>query len=630
MPGSEAGNWVAAPSPVDPTRGERGSGAQVNAAGKFYALLTRGEKRRGLLLLAMAAMMGILETGGVASIMPFLAVLGDTSLVSSNPALAAVYELMGSPPLSTFLTQLGVTSFVVVLSSAAFRIVTNYFLNDYTEMMRHGLSERLLETYLRQPYEFFIQNNSSDLAKSILSEVDQITQNFVRPLIQLVSYGAVAICIVAFLLVLDFAVAVGVLVIIGGSYAAIFLAVKRVLGRVGRERVAANRERYSAASEALGGIKAIKLLGREHAYLSRFQGPSIRQSKTQAINTTVAQLPKFLIEAIGFGGVIALALVLLITEGDHPSSGLGQVLPMLGIYAFAGLRLLPAAQNIYSSAANMRFGFAALDEIYVDMRERQRLAEIQTETPERMRVSRSIRLERLFYRYPGAARDALIDVSLEVPVGYKVGLVGATGCGKTTLVDLLLGLLDPSGGQIAVDGVALTPSTLRAWQQALGYVPQDIFLADTTLVGNIALGVDPDAIDRDRAIRCAELADLAGFVTAEMPNGYETMVGERGVRLSGGQRQRIGIARALYREPQVLILDEATSALDNQTEQTVMDAIYRMGDSVTAVIIAHRLSTVRACDRIYLLEKGRICAQGTYDELLATSAEFRQLARLAS
>ncbi|MFL9839872.1 ATP-binding cassette domain-containing protein [Sphingomonas sp. ST-64] len=629
MPGSDAATPVA-PLPLVGAVGARHGGARIGAMEKFYQLLTRDEKRRGLLLLAMAAMMAILETVGVASIMPFLAVLGDTSLVASNPALAAVYDFMGRPDMGVFLTQLGIASFVVVLSSAGFRIVTNYFLNDYTEMMRHSLSERLLETYLRQPYEFFIQNNSSDLAKSILSEVDQITQNFIRPLIQLVSYGVVATCIVAFLLILDFAVAVIVLGVIGGSYVAIFLAVNRVLGRVGRERVAANRERYSAASEALGGIKAIKLLGRESAYLSRFQIPSIRQSKTQAINTTVAQLPKFLIEAIGFGGVIALALGLLITKGGSSSSGLGQVLPVLGIYAFAGLRLLPAAQNMYSSAANMRFGFAALNEIHFDMRERQRLAEIQTQAPERMRVSRSIRFDGISYRYPGAARDALAGITLEIPVGCKIGLVGTTGCGKTTLVDLLLGLLKPSEGDIRVDDVALNPDNLGAWQQALGYVQQDIFLADTTLVGNIALGVDPNSVDRDHAIRCAEIADLAGFVIAEMPWGYDTMVGERGVRLSGGQRQRIGIARALYRKPQVLILDEATSALDNQTEQTVMNAIYRMGDSVTAVIIAHRLSTVRACDQIYLLDKGSIRAHGTYDELIATSAEFRQLAQHVS
>jgi len=605
------------------------AGREPRAVAKFYDLLTPRERRRGLLLLGMAIIMAILETLGVASIMPFLAVLGDTTLIESNLWLAELYDQLGRPEMNSFLVQLGVASFIVVLFSAVLRVFTNYFLNDYTEMMRHSLSERLLETYLRQPYEFFIQKNSSDLAKSILSEVDQITQNFVRPLIQMVSYGVVAICIIIFLLVLDFAVAVSALVVIGGSYIAIFMAVRRVLGRVGRERVAANRERYSAASEALGGIKAIKLLGRESAYLGRFQTPSIHQSKTQAINTTIAQLPKFLIEAIGFGGVIALALILLITSAGESGSGLGQVLPVLGIYAFAGLRLLPAAQNIYSSIANMRFGVAALDEVYSDMQERKRLAEMPTAAPQRLPVTRRIRLEHIHYRYPGAARNALTDISLEIPVGAKIGLVGSTGCGKTTLVDLLLGLLHPSRGQILVDDVVVTHDNCRAWQQTLGYVQQDVFLADTSLVGNIALGEHSDAVDSNRAIRCATIADLDAFVTADLPDGYYTMVGERGVRLSGGQRQRIGIARALYRDPQVLILDEATSALDNQTEQTVMNAIYNLGDSITAIIIAHRLSTVRSCDTIYMLEKGRLCAQGTYDELVETSPQFRQLAQHA-
>ncbi|KRB83122.1 ABC transporter ATP-binding protein [Sphingomonas sp. Root710] len=590
---------------------------------KFIDLLTAQERRRGVFLLGMAAIMALFETLGVASIMPFLAVLSDPTLVDSNAQLATIYGYLGRPPKSEFLVQLGAVSFMVVLVSASFRIVTNYFLNEYTEMMRHSLSHRLLDTYLRQPYEFFTRNNSSDLAKSILSEVDQVTQNFIRPLIQLVSYSVVGLCILAFLFSLNFKVAISALVVIGGSYAGIFLSVKRVLTRVGRERLAANRERYSAASEALGGIKAIKLLGREDAYLSRFRTPSIRQSKTQAINTTIAQLPKFLIEAIGFGGVVALALVLLIMNGGTSPASLGQVLPMLGAYAFAGLRLLPAAQNIYGSVANMRFGVAAVDEVHADILCRRRLAENPKAIAPKIALTNLITLDNISYRYPEAARNALADVSLAIPKGSKIGLVGGTGSGKTTLVDILLGLLQPSSGHVLVDGVPISAENCQEWQKILGYVQQDAFLADGSFINNIALGVPPNEIDQAHAIRCAKLAALDALVT----DGMHTLVGERGIRLSGGERQRIGIARALYREPKVLILDEATSALDSQTEQVVMEGIYNFGHSITAVIIAHRLSTIRGCDRIYMLEEGRICAQGKYEELMETSPQFRRLAQ---
>jgi len=573
---------------------------------KTISLLSAQEKRRGSLVLFMVIIMAVLETAGVASVMPFLAVLGDPEMVETNVVLSTVYDSLGFQSVDDFLFALGATAFGLILFSALFRIVTHYAMNRFVEMRRHSVSKRLLETYLRQPYEFFLDRHSGDMSKSILSEVDQLVQNVFRPGMQMVAYSIVLMAIVILLMIVDPVIALGVTTVVGVSYGAIFLAVRPLLARLGLERRSANKERFEAAGEALGGIKDIKLLGREHAYLQRFHGPSLRQARTQAGNQTISQVPKFLIEAIGFGGIIVLSLVLMAAHGGATGGGLGQVLPMLGLYSFAGYRMLPAAQHIYAGMAKLRFGAAAVDGVYEDLHQRERLAEIHKRVPQALHPQREIALEHVSYTYPNADRPALNDIHLSIPVGSSLGIIGTTGAGKTTLVDVLLGLLRPDKGAIAVDGEPIGEHNLRAWQQSLGYVPQDIFLTDSTVAENIALGVPPEQIDREQVKRCARMAQLHQFITEQMPQGYDTLVGERGVRLSGGQRQRIGIARALYHNPPVLVFDEATSALDNETEAAVMEAVNILSEEKTIIIVAHRLSTVRACSQLVCLRGGQV------------------------
>jgi ABC-type multidrug transport system fused ATPase/permease subunit len=310
------------------------------------------------------------------------------------------------------------------------------------------------------------------------------------------------------------------------------------------------------------------------------------------------------------------------------SAGLQGALPVIALYAFAGYRLMPALQQLYVHITQLRFAGPALDNLHQDL---LGLAPPATQDPDLatapLELRRAITLANITYAYPNAQRPAVQDLSLAIPAFSTIGLVGTTGSGKTTTVDIILGLLQPRSGQVAIDGTPITPENRRAWQRSLGYVPQQIYLADDTVAANIAYGMPPDRIDQQALEHAARVANLHDFVTQEMPKGYATLVGERGVRLSGGQRQRIGIARALYHQPQVLILDEATSALDNLTEQAVMDAVHALGHKITIILIAHRLTTVRECDRIYLLDKGRLTGQGTYEELLAASDHFRVMAR---
>ncbi|PZA00696.1 ABC transporter ATP-binding protein [Gammaproteobacteria bacterium 2W06] len=588
---------------------------------KVLALLSPQERRRGVLVMGMVILMAIMETVGIASVMPFLSVLGDPEAIESTPYLLATYDFFNFQSKQDFLLALGIGAFCMVLISAAIRITTTYAINRYAQMRRHSVGERLLETYLRQPYSFFLNRHSGDMAKSILSEVDQLIMNVIKPGFDAIAYSVVALAIILFLIIQDPWLALGVGVVVGGSYILIFAGVQKHLTKIGQERAQANKERFTAAGEALGGIKDIKLLGREQAYLTRFRPSSARFSRHQATNATLTETPRYLVEAIGVGGVIALALFLMVR-----SDSFGQVLPVLGLYAFAGYKLLPAAQRIYGGFAKLRFGAAAVDEIHKDLNEREALAEIRNLPNDRVQAINAITLDHLSFTYPGTETPALKDINLNIPIGSAVGLVGGTGAGKTTLVDIILGLLHPSEGQLEVDNTSINYDNLRQWQASLGYVPQDIFLVDATVAENIALGIPKTQIDHAKVKECARMAQVHEFIRNQLAQQYDTTVGERGVRLSGGQRQRIGIARALYHDPSILVFDEATSALDNATEKALMDAVNALSHHKTIIMIAHRLSTVKKCDQIVLLEQGAISDKGTYDELLQKSHTFQKMA----
>ena len=596
---------------------------------KAIALLTPHERKRGLLVLVLVMGMALLETAGVASVMPFLAVLGNPEMLHTNPILSTLYIYAQSIGISTpddFLIALGLGAFALIIVSAVYRIITHYVMNRYIEMRRHSIGTRLLENYLRQPYAFFLNRHSSDMSKTILSEVDQLIGNVFRPAYSMFASSLVLIAITALLLMVNLWLTLLAVSILGGLYALVFLSLKQKLTRMGDVLVAANKERFMAAGEAFGGIKDIKLLGREQSYLSRFSGPSQKFASTHANNHTLNQVPNFLIEAIIFGAMLLLTVLLMITAGGLNSSLLGKILPTIGLYAFAAYRMKPAVHHIYEGLASLRYGQAVVNNLYADLHLGNIPAQLPQNTLTSIKAKYSIALQHLSYTYPKAAKPALVDLNLEIPVNSAVGLVGSTGAGKTTLVDVILGLLRPTYGAITVDGVPITDDQLRAWQQSLGYVPQDIFLTDSTVAENIALGIPLEQINHEQVARCARMAQVHDFIMKDLPAQYDTLVGERGVRLSGGQRQRIGIARALYHNPEVLVFDEATSALDTVTERAVMEAIDALAHQKTIILIAHRLSTVKNCSQIVLLDQGEVKAKGVYSELMENNLQFRKMA----
>lgn len=583
------------------------------------------ERWRFWLLVAMMFIMGLFEMVGVLSILPLLTVISNPETIETNNYLQAAYKYFGFKSNQQFLIFLSLFAMIFFVISQVFKTITIYTIIRFAKLRGFSIGLRLLSKYLNQPYDWFLNRHSAELGKSILSEVDRLVERFILPALRQLAFTFIALCLLGLLLATNPVIAISMGLLVGSVYAVILLASRRYLLRIGRENLKANEQRFRVVQEGFGGVKEIKLLGIENNYINYFKQPGSRFARFETIGQTINEIPRFALETVIFGAMLVVVIVLLIfAEGK-----LDAVIPVLGIYALAGARMLPALQHIYRSAASMRFSRAILEKIHADLVGGARGAD-RAGGDGVLEVRDRLELSNVTYTYPETDRPTLTGLDMTIEAKTTVGIVGSTGAGKTTTVDILLGLLFPDEGAVVVDGVSVDVSNRRAWQRSLGYVPQQIFLTDDTLAANIAFGVATEKIDMAAVERAARMAELHDFVMTEMPLGYETKVGERGVRLSGGQRQRVGIARALYRDPSVLILDEATSALDNRTERAVMDAVHNLAHAKTIVMIAHRLSTVKSCDKIFMLEKGRCVAAGPYKSLLEGNRAFRELATGAS
>lgn len=592
---------------------------------KLLSLLSRRERLKAAVLLGLMVINAFFQTLGVASVMPFLSVLADPGVIETNQWLKAIYEGLDFQDTRSFLFLLGGAAFTLIIVGNAVQAITQWVTVRFAHMRQYSLSRRLMADYLRRPYSFFVARNSGDLAKTVLEETQQAVIGALMPVLRLISNGLLTGFIVALLIVVDPVIAIIGAGAVAGAYGLIYIAARRWLQRIGVARVKANQQRFTTVGEAFAGAKEIRLLGRERAYLSRYENSARVFARNQANASLLSSIPGYAIEAIAFGGVVLLVLYLM-ADG----AGLAHLLPLIGLYAMAGKRLIPAFQKLFAAFTSLRFSMPAVDNLIEDLGDREGSTPLPDarQLPEPMVPERDIQFDKLRYRYPGSDQPALQDLSLTIQANTTVGLVGSSGAGKSTLVDILLGLLQPESGSVRVDGNPLGPDNIRRWQAGIGYVPQHIFLADDSVAGNIALGVPPRHRDRDAVVRAARLANLHDFVTEELPNAYDTPIGERGVRLSGGQRQRIGIARALYRDPPVLVFDEATSALDNATERAVMEAVHNLASQKTIILIAHRLTTVKPSNQIYVLDAGRVVEQGTWDQLVQGGSHFQNLAAL--
>lgn len=554
--------------------------------------------------------MACLDMVGVASILPFMGVLSNPTVLDTNIYLHKAFLISGLGDTQSFLFLLGFGVFLSLVLSITFKAYVTWALLRFTYLLHYSLANKLTEGYLNQPYEFYLNRHSADLGKTVLTEVGQVISGALVPMMDLFVNASVGLALVILLFLVNPMLTLSMCGGLGISYGMIFFFLRKYLARIGAERVVANKARFQALSEAFGGIKEVKVSGLEDAFFRRFDKPSRHYAITQVNAQISFQIPKFILELLAFGGMILLLLYLM-----QDSQSLQSALPLISVYAFAAYRLMPALRDLFANLSKLRFAGPALKTLHTDFTNlKPSLSRRQDDV--KISFKNAIRLEHIHYRYPLSSMEALRDLSIEIPVRSTVGFIGESGSGKTTTVDLILGLLKAESGQMKVDDLVINSENCHAWQRIVGYVPQHIFLSDDTIEANIAFGVRKEDIDQEAVVRAAKIARLHEFVTEKLPQLYMTSVGERGIRLSGGQRQRIGIARALYHQPQVLVLDEATSALDNLTEHEVMEAVYALSGEITIILIAHRLSTVSNCDRLYLFEGGQVIRTGSYQEIV--------------
>ena len=519
-----------------------------------------------------------------------------------------------------FMVIFGIAIIIVLALSNACLSGVSCLIQIYSGKRFYSISMRLLEKYLRQPYVFFLNVNTAELAKSILTEVETCVRVFVLVL-QLISNCVISLSIVALLIFINPVLAVITAAAFGLAYSIVFFFVRKVLAKKGMEKSVQNSLKYKYVNETFGGIKDIKILGKEKTFLDFFSSPARRFAMAESVSEIIHEVPKYVLETVAFSFILAL-VIFLISRG----SSINDFLPVITVYAFGAYRLLPTLQKIFRAVANVKFNFPILENLHRYFYELPAGEPLNPEDSSLMKFSEEIFLENIVFRYPNTERDVINKQSLKIKVNNSIALVGATGCGKTTFVDVILGLLVPQEGKIFVDSVEIGDGNRKNWQKNIGYVPQAIYLTDDSIRNNIAFGIEPRKVDDDAVVKAAKLANIHDFIVHELNNGYDTIVGERGIRLSGGQKQRIGIARAVYHDPSVLVLDEATSALDGLTENAIMDAIRNLTHKITIIIIAHRLTTIKHCDVIYLMEKGEIIDSGTYGELYQKNETFRKTA----
>jgi ABC-type multidrug transport system fused ATPase/permease subunit len=563
----------------------------------------------------------VLETVGLGMFLPVLQVVSQPDRLAETPVVRDLYAFLapGDPQRFFMLTSVALFVFFVVKNLYLGGLI---YLQSRFVLTRQAIFSRdLMCNYLRRPYLFYLSRNSADILRNVKDSGPYIFQAGLMPLLSLLLEAMLATGVVAFLIALDptASLSVGALLALSS-----FIFYRLTQARITRwaDRVEAlNRDIIRWVQQSIGAVKESMVLGREQFFTDRVAEPNFEKAHYRALFATASYLPRLFIEAIVVAGMVAVAAVIL-----WRGQSLQDVIPVLGVFAVGAFRLVPSASRIVTAVLQIKESSASVQSVLDDLGAEQELRPDDRGKPA-IAFDRTIALEGVSFLYPGAAKGSIESVSLTIPKGQSVAFVGPSGAGKTTAVDILLGLLQPTAGRLLVDGVDVA-ANLRSWQDRIGYVPQTIYLLDDSLRRNIALGIADADIDEDRIRRAVEAAHLTAVV-AGLPQGLDTVVGERGARLSGGQRQRVGIARALYHDPNVLILDEATSSLDNETEREISRSLEGLSGTKTVILIAHRMSTVLKCDRLFFLADGRLVDSGSYADLARRNRDFQRMIQLA-
>ena len=587
-------------------------------------LLTNEQKKSLVHIQLLVVISAIFEIFGISMIGFFMSVISQPETIKSNFLTNTIQALFSPKDSSIFIITLGILTLAILATSSLLSTFTLYNVSRFSSFTGAKLGDRLFSYYLNQSWLFHTKNSSTYLIKQIATEAARSTTAVIYPLLLLNSKLVLALCISIGVFIFDPIIAMGGLSIFLVAYSLIFFFVKPILTKNGEEISHAMAARYSILSEGFNGVREIMLSMTEDQVSNEFAEQGHKFARAQSNNQLLSQAPRYIMELIALSTIILLVIFLSYKHENN----LSELLPILAIYGVAGLKLLPALQAIYAYLAQIRGNLHSFNSIKNDLIS-SNSSEYQSKkntNDKMMTIQHEIKLENVSFRYPGSKKDVLKKLSISFPANQSIGIVGSSGSGKSTAIDLLLGFITPDNGNILIDDTKLNDSNLSNWRKSLGYVPQKIFLKDQSIVENIAFGTHTDNIDMQRAMIAAERAQLVELIN-ELPEGINTIVGEQGIQLSGGQRQRIGIARALYHDSSILILDEATSALDAITESKIIDSINAL-DNKTIIMIAHRISTLAGCDKILIIDKGEVSAEGKYADLIKNNEEFQKLAKV--
>lgn len=590
---------------------------------KLNALFSRRAKFSFAGLFFMMLIGTALELIGVGAIPAFLATMVTPNRILEVPVVGSIFthfDIQGEQRLLIY-TGLGLLAIYIIKN--AYLGFLNYFKSKFIRDQKIVLARRLYTAYMRAPYAFHLNRNTAELLRNANLEVRIIGNEVLRPLLQLILSGVTASAITILLIVIEPVISVVVVGVLGMASFIFTQATRKKIEAMGEEEQRQRTASYKVMHEGFGSLKAVKVLNKEGSFIRKFMDSFRKANHAQHLQEIIGSWTRPFMEVIAITGLL-IVVFFIIYLGEDVST----LIPTLGLFGVAILKLQTQITTAVSSFNSLKYSNYAVDPVYDDLNLLEpKLETEQTTEKERptipLQFNSELRIDSLYFRYQNSETDVLKNINMTIQSGSSVGLVGKTGAGKSTLVDILLGLLEPTRGQVTVDDTPVFHQ-LAQWQLNIGYIPQDIYLLDDTIKRNIALGLDDEAIDENRLQEAISIAQIQDLI-ASLPEGWDTTVGERGVRLSGGQLQRVGMARALYTDPDVLVMDEATSSLDSSTEQSVMQALDRAKQGRTFIMIAHRMSTVKKCDVIYMLEEGELIASGTYSELLENSSEFRTM-----
>ena len=581
---------------------------------KIYSFLSPANRRRSIILLGLIIIGMLFEILGIGLLVPVILLLMDDNLSTSYPVVQPLLELLGNP---NHKEQI----YIILMALISIFFIKNTFLAfiawreaRFITNLQVELSDRLFSIYLRQPYTFHLQRNSAQLIRNISGDVSRLVGYGFSPVLNIIAEILVLIGIAGLLLIVELLGTIIVFLVLFLAAGTFYLLTRSRVTYWGQKRQYHDGQRIQHLNQVLGGAKDVIMLGRQNEFITQYQIHNTQSAKIEQFLSILNALPRLWLELLAVVGLVSLVFIMLFQGKDSSN-----IVPAIGLFAAAAFRLMPSVIRILNATQSLRFGLPVVDNLYNEFQlSTSKLDSFSPSQNKKNIFKNEICLSGITFNYPDTKTSALSSVSINIQQGQSIGFIGPSGSGKSTILDVILGLLKPEAGIVLVDGVDIQED-LRTWQDQIGYVSQSIYLTDDTLRKNIAFGLPDDQINDELVLKAIQAAQLNEYIFS-LPDGIETVVGERGVRISGGQKQRIGIARALYHDPDILVLDEATSALDTATEQEVMKSVMALHGQKTVIIVAHRLSTVAECDMLYRMEHGKIVEEGVPSQIIPTSA----------